>query len=246
MEPESSLPHSQVPATCSILRQLYPVHTPSSHFLKIHLNIILPSKPVSPKWSLSLKFPHQNPVYASPLPHACFITGPSHSSWFHHPNNIWWTVHCREKLRKFSGLVDSSWTQIVLWAAWNGLLRASVFLWWERLWHRKSLRLYTHHKIFSSNLTCVHNHAVTSVICSQSQQPFQLLFKISLLSNYKDVVDANSKHLYYETSGSGWAASVGPRLLSLYSDPTLVGRSEDQIPVEASIPAPFQNLYLST
>jgi hypothetical protein len=32
-----------------ILRQLYPLHTPTSHILKIHLNIILPSKPVSPK-----------------------------------------------------------------------------------------------------------------------------------------------------------------------------------------------------
>jgi len=41
---------------------------PTSHCLKIHLNIILPSTPVSPKWSLSLKFPHQNPTYACLLP----------------------------------------------------------------------------------------------------------------------------------------------------------------------------------
>jgi len=54
--------------TVPILSQLDPVHTPTSIFLKIHLNIILPSTPGSPKWSFFLKFYHQNPVHASPLP----------------------------------------------------------------------------------------------------------------------------------------------------------------------------------
>src|SRR5215468_9485111 len=56
MEPESSLPYSQVPAT-------------PSNFLKNHLNIILPSTSGSPQWPLSLRFPHQHPVHPFLLPH---------------------------------------------------------------------------------------------------------------------------------------------------------------------------------
>ena len=60
------------PPHVPVLNQLDPVHAPTSHLLNIHLNIILPSMPVSSKWSISLRFPHQNPVYASPLSHMCY------------------------------------------------------------------------------------------------------------------------------------------------------------------------------
>jgi len=75
-----------------ILSRLNPVHALTSHFLKIQLNIILPSKLRSPKWSLSVRFPHQNPVYTSTLPHTCYVPRTAHSSQFYHPNDIGWGI----------------------------------------------------------------------------------------------------------------------------------------------------------
>ena len=46
-----------------ILSRLHPVPTTRSHFLKIHLSIILPSTSWSPQRSLSLRFPDQNPFF---------------------------------------------------------------------------------------------------------------------------------------------------------------------------------------
>ena len=85
--------------TVPIVSKLDPVHShlfhiplilyrcpyPDFPLLKIHLNIILPSTPLSCKWSLSLRSPHQNPVYTFPLLHTCYISRPYHSR-FDHPN----------------------------------------------------------------------------------------------------------------------------------------------------------------
>jgi hypothetical protein len=43
------------PPPVSILSRLNPVHTLKSYFLKIHFNIVLPSRSGSPKWSLSVR-----------------------------------------------------------------------------------------------------------------------------------------------------------------------------------------------
>jgi len=62
------------PPPVPIMKHLDPV--PTSHCLKIHLNIILPSMPGSSKRSVSLRFPHQNPVYASLLSHTFYMPHP--------------------------------------------------------------------------------------------------------------------------------------------------------------------------
>jgi len=60
------------PLSLPVLTQVNTVHKPTSKFLKIRLNVILPSTPGSPKWSLSLRFPHQtlytnhlSPIFAT-------------------------------------------------------------------------------------------------------------------------------------------------------------------------------------
>ena len=57
------------PPPVHILSRINLGHALTTHFLKIFLNIILPSRPGSSKWSLSLRFPHRNPIYTSTLPH---------------------------------------------------------------------------------------------------------------------------------------------------------------------------------
>ena len=64
------------PPPISILSQLDTVHNPTSYFLKIHLIIILPTMPQSPKWSLSLRFPTKT-IYAPLLSPIC-TTCPVH------------------------------------------------------------------------------------------------------------------------------------------------------------------------
>ena len=49
------------PPPVPILSQLHPIPTTPPHFLKIQINIILPSTSWSPQWSLSLSLPQVSP-----------------------------------------------------------------------------------------------------------------------------------------------------------------------------------------
>jgi hypothetical protein len=64
------------PPPVSILSQPNPVHTPTSYFLKIHLNIILSPTPESPHWS------HTCPAHLILLDFiTCTLVGEEYRSW---------------------------------------------------------------------------------------------------------------------------------------------------------------------
>ena len=96
--------HKRSP-TVSILGQPNPVHTLTSHLLEIRPNIIHPSTPRSPQWSLSLRFPHQDPIHPPLLTRTCHMPSPSHSSrftinMFHIVFMVLWGWHDSVKTRR--------------------------------------------------------------------------------------------------------------------------------------------------
>ena len=78
--PEINYRTNKTPPPVPILGQPIPVRIPLSHLLEIHPNIIHLSTPRSPLWSLSLRFPHQDPIRPPLLTHTRHMPSPSHSS----------------------------------------------------------------------------------------------------------------------------------------------------------------------
>jgi hypothetical protein len=80
------------PSLASIQHQANAFHSIPCYSIKIHFNIILPSRPRFSKWSFSFTFPRQSPVCIS-IPHACHKPHTSHLLCFGNPSHIWRTVH---------------------------------------------------------------------------------------------------------------------------------------------------------
>jgi len=82
------------PPPVPTLSQLDPVHTPTFHFLKSILILSSHLRLGLPNGLFRFKFPHQNPVHASPFPHTRYMPCPSHSYnvRIHHNNIIKWVV----------------------------------------------------------------------------------------------------------------------------------------------------------
>ena len=145
------------PPLVPILGQLNPVHIPTSHLLQIHPNIIHSSTPRSPQWSLSLRFPHQDPIRPPLLTHTPHMSSPSHSSLFYHPHNFGWGVRFIiflnfHPLFNLYFLIKSSHQWTMIGAFVTVRVPQLVTLWFKVVATTKKWRETT-----SSQSSCLHN-----------------------------------------------------------------------------------------
>jgi hypothetical protein len=127
--PENSLPCAKSPALVLILSQINPVQALSACLIKIDFNITLPPTRRSTKWSLSFRFPHQNPVRISVLSqtyHSNSTAVPSDLSHTPPPTQLWQTLH-----------VHTSTVLRHRLSQQHASLLATVFV--TALWHRQLL-----------------------------------------------------------------------------------------------------------
>ena len=99
------------PPPVLILSQLDPVHSLTSHFLKIHLNIILPSTPGFSKCSLSPRFFPPNPCTRLSFPPPPYVLHSPPISFFLilSPEQYWWEVQIVKKYSNPITGLDRPW-----------------------------------------------------------------------------------------------------------------------------------------
>ena len=114
------------PPPVSILSQPNPVHIPTSHPLYIHPNIIHPSTPRSPQWSISLRLPHQDPIHPPLLTHRRHMPRLSRSSRFLPPAQYW--------VRSTTTTTTNNNNNIQCW------FTLALSQWWVNVCNREQLR----------------------------------------------------------------------------------------------------------
>jgi len=85
-EPGGLLLCSQKSTTSFYPEPINPVQIPPFCFSIVGISIILSPMPGSSKWTLSFRFPFQNP---SCIPYKHHMPQPTHSSRFNYRNNVW-------------------------------------------------------------------------------------------------------------------------------------------------------------
>jgi len=113
------------PPPVPVLSQLDPVHTPTSQFLKVHLNIILPSTPGSSKWSLKWNCPKQTPNIPRTESHVPFPFLRSYRSISADLRNAFVFLN---KFSFSSSSSSSSWTSFNGWKFWPSQRHLSTSL----------------------------------------------------------------------------------------------------------------------
>jgi len=73
-----------------IIRQMNPVNTLTSYLPKIHSNIMFPSTSWSFKWFFPSGFLIK--ILSAFIISSMHARCPSHPTWSHHSNNIWWSI----------------------------------------------------------------------------------------------------------------------------------------------------------
>jgi len=107
------------PPPVPILNQINLVHTPTLHFLKICLNIILPSKPGSPKWSIYLRFPTKT-LY-TPLLSPCTLHAPPISFFSILSHEQYWLRSTEHSAPRYALIRNDSMMDVRLIAVGLGL-----------------------------------------------------------------------------------------------------------------------------